>query len=60
MWIFAVWLYLLFLAGAGGNTTAQAMYDGLKADGATCYVYLSDHGEKAPGPAPVCFYEVGR
>lgn len=50
MWILAIWLYLNF-------TFNPDVYRQLKADGATCYVYVSDHGEKANAPPPPCWYD---
>jgi hypothetical protein len=49
MWILAIWVYLCFIFN-------RPAYDALRAMGATCYVYLSDHGESPATPPPPCFY----
>jgi hypothetical protein len=49
MWIFNLFLYLCWLA-------QSPVYQELRDNGATCYVYVSDHGEDAETVAPPCFY----
>jgi hypothetical protein len=50
MWVFNVFLYLCFLF----NPPA---YEALVHAGATCQVYVSDHGEGPGTPPPPCFYQ---
>lgn len=56
-WVFNIWLAMMFYASPG-NVYYQAMYEGLVAQGATCYVLvaLPFAGPGDPGPPPPCPY----
>ncbi len=60
MWIFNLWLFLVY-AARFTNPTAADMYLGMKAAGATCYVWVAWDGapEKPTTPMPDCFYTEG-
>ncbi len=61
MWIFNLWLYLCFAASAT-NPQMLEMYLGMKAAGATCYVWAAWDGApaKPTSPMPDCFYTEGQ
>ncbi len=52
MWVFNVFLYLQFLFN-------PPQYTAFVDAGATCYAYVSDHGETPQTERPVCFYAPG-
>jgi hypothetical protein len=56
MHVFALWLFMVFCAAQEGNPQAQALYDGMVSDGASCYVYESSWGNDT-SPMPPCWYD---
>lgn len=56
MWVFSIWLYLLFMSWMSGNELAGQGYRGLIENGATCYVWIADDGERPTSAPPPCWY----